>query len=106
LFGLLVATPKRGHHAMYKVEKLAEGSTTVFRLVGRINARHLDELSRLIADVKATPKLDLAEVTLVDVDVVRFLGNKEREGVELANCSRFVREWIEREQTINAGQEK
>ena len=26
-------------------------------------------------------KLDLAEVTLVDVDVVRFLGNKEREGV-------------------------
>jgi len=49
-------------------------------------------------------KLDLAEVTLVDVDVVRFLGNKEREGVELANCSRFVREWIEREQSINAVQ--
>ncbi len=89
---------------MYKVEKLAEGNTTVLRLVGRINARHLDELSGLIADAKPIVKLDLAEVTLVDVDVVRFLGNKEREGVELANCSRFVREWIQREQTTIAAQ--
>jgi hypothetical protein len=89
---------------MYEGRKLAEGSATVLRLVGRINARHLDELSGLIADAKPTAKLDLAEVTLVDVDVVRFLGNKEREGVELANCSRFVREWIEREQSINAVQ--
>ena len=87
---------------MLKIEKLAEGETTVFRLVGRINAQQLDELSTLIADAKPGVKLDLAEVTLVDVDAVRFLSNQERRGVQIANCSRFVREWIQREQTTNS----
>ena len=87
---------------MLKIEKLAEGDTTVFRLVGRINAKHLGELSSLIADADARVKLDLSEVTLVDVEVIRFLGDRERKGVELANCSRYVREWIQREQTTNS----
>jgi hypothetical protein len=38
--------------------------------------------------------LDLEEVTLVDVDVVRFLSRCEAEGVELANCSPYIRDWI------------
>src|SRR6266436_6508862 len=83
---------------MFKIEKLAEGEKTVLRLVGRINAEHLDELRKLITDTKPNVKLDLSEVTLVDVDVIRFLGNQERRGVQLENCSRYVREWIQREQ--------
>lgn len=87
---------------MFKVEKLSEGNTTVLRLVGRINAEHLHELSNLIADVEPRMvKLDLSEVTLVDVDVVRFLGDQERRRVQLDKCSRYVREWIEREKTAN-----
>ena len=80
---------------MFKIEKLAEGNTTVLRLVGRINAKHLDELSKLIAGAEpGVVKLDLSEVTLVDVDVVRFLGDQERRGVYVGKCSRYVREWI------------
>jgi len=41
--------------------------------------------------------LDLSEVTLVDLDVVRFLISCENEGIELANCPAYVREWILRE---------
>jgi hypothetical protein len=41
--------------------------------------------------------LDLEEVTLVDLDVVRFLGAREAEGVELVNCSPCIRDWIFRE---------
>ena len=41
--------------------------------------------------------LDLDEVTLVDLDVVRFLGVSEAEGVELVNCSPYIRDWIFRE---------
>jgi hypothetical protein len=90
---------------MFKIEKLAEGDRTVLRLVGRINARHLDELSKLIADVEpGMVKLDLSEVTLVDVDVVRFLGDQERRGIYVGGCSRYVREWIQREQTANSVQ--
>ena len=90
---------------MLKIEKLAEGNTTVLRLVGRINAQHLDELNQLIADANRNlVKLDLSEVTLVDVDVVRFLGDQERQGVELVKCSPYIREWIQREQTVSSGQ--
>ena len=85
---------------MFKIEKVAEGNATVLRLVGRINAVHLDELNQMITD--ANPKvvtLDLSEVTLVDVDVVRFFGGQERQGVELVKCSPYIREWIQRERT-------
>src|SRR5713226_10710573 len=90
---------------MFKIEKLAEGNTTVLRLVGRINAEHLDELSKLIADAEPRVKLDLSEVTLVGVDVIRFLRNQERRGAQLANCSRYVR-WIQREQTTSSAQRR
>ena len=90
---------------MFKIEKLAEGNTTVLRLVGRINAEHLDELSKLIADAEPrVVKLDLSELTLVDLDVIRFLGDQERRGVELGKCSPYIREWIQREQTANSVQ--
>jgi anti-anti-sigma regulatory factor len=87
---------------MFKIEKLTEGTATVLRLVGRINTQHLEELRKLIADAEPRVKLDLSEVTLVDVDVIRFLGNQERRGIQLVNCSRYVREWIQREQTTNS----
>jgi hypothetical protein len=41
--------------------------------------------------------LDLSEVTLVDVGMVRFLITCEDEGIELAQCPAYVREWILRE---------
>ena len=91
---------------MFKIEKLTEGDTTVLRLVGRINTQQLEELRKLIADAEPKVRLDLSEVTLVDVDVIRFLGNQERQGVELVKCSRYIREWIEREQTANSSQQE
>ena len=41
--------------------------------------------------------LDLEDVTLVDLDVVRFLGVSEAEGLELVNCSPYIRDWILKE---------
>ena len=96
---------ERRRIAMFKIEKLAEGNTTVLRLVGRINAEHLDELNKLIGNAEPrVVKLDLSEVTLVDLDVVRFLGEQERRGVELGKCAPYIREWIQREQTANSVQ--
>jgi anti-anti-sigma regulatory factor len=92
---------------MFKIEKLTEGNTTVLRLVGRINVQHLDELNQMMTD--ANPKvvtLDLSEVTLVDLNVVRFLEDQELQGVELVKCSPYIREWIQREQTVNSGQQE
>lgn len=41
--------------------------------------------------------LDLGEVKLVDRDAVRFLAESETAGVELRDCSAFIREWIVQE---------
>jgi hypothetical protein len=41
--------------------------------------------------------LDLVDVSLVDLAVVRFLICCEDEGVELLHCPPYVREWMTRE---------
>jgi hypothetical protein len=81
-----------------KIETLAAEHGTTLKLIGRIRAEHLDELRRQIAASAPTIVLELAEVTLVDADVVRFLGGCESEGIRLQHCSAYIREWIVREQ--------
>jgi hypothetical protein len=38
--------------------------------------------------------LDLEEVDLADVDAIRFLNACEADGVEVLNCSPYIREWM------------
>ena len=83
---------------MFKIEKLPAGQRTVLRLIGRIRVEHLEELKAQIRDDGQTVNLDLDEVTLVDVEVVCFLRCCEIDGIELLNCSPYIREWIVREE--------
>ncbi|MGA8057593.1 MAG: hypothetical protein WB999_05085 [Candidatus Binataceae bacterium] len=80
-----------------KIEKLAGEHGTALKLIGRIRAEHLAELRRQIA-ASAPSALELKEVTLVDAEVVRFLGVCESDGIHLQHCSAYIREWIVREQ--------
>jgi len=80
-----------------KIEKLAGERGTALKLIGRIRAEHLAELRGQIA-ASAPSALELGEVSLVDADAVRFLGGCESEGIQLLNCSGYIREWIAREQ--------
>jgi hypothetical protein len=36
-------------------------------------------------------------VSLVNLDVVRFLTTSESQGIELLNCPTYIRKWIDRE---------
>jgi anti-anti-sigma regulatory factor len=81
-----------------KIEPASDGHTTSLRLIGRIEAEYLDELEALIRRHRPLLVLDLAEVTLVDVAVVRFLIASEAEGIELRHCAPYIREWMGREQ--------
>jgi anti-anti-sigma regulatory factor len=82
-----------------KIDKYSDGNSTTIRLVGRIQREHLEELKAQIKDSGPRIAFDLSEVSLVDVDVVFFLGICQREGVELLHCSPYIREWIAKEQT-------
>jgi hypothetical protein len=57
----------------------------------------LEELKAQIKGSGSRVTMDLNEVRLVDVDIVRFLGICESEGVELIHCSPYIRDWIARE---------
>jgi anti-anti-sigma regulatory factor len=81
-----------------KIEKQLAGQKTVIRLIGRIQSEHLDELKAQIDDDQSRIALDLDGVTLVDVEVVRFLSACEDGGVELLYCCPYIREWMLREQ--------
>ena len=77
------------------------GPRVAIHLVGRIQRENLDDLEDQIAAGGSSVVLDLDEVTLVDLDVVRFLKDAEAEGVELSHCPPYVREWIERERAVD-----
>ena len=86
-----------------RIERRSKGkSSTDLKLSGRMQA---DGLSELLAEIeKCNPRsLDLEEVTLLDRDSVRFLIRCESEGIELVNCSLYVREWIIRERVQIGG---
>jgi hypothetical protein len=82
----------------FKSERRLEGRTLVLKLSGRVQAEHLEQLSRELPTDGTPAVLDLTDVTLVDVAVVRFLAASEARGVRLFGLSRFVREWITREE--------
>ena len=80
-----------------RIDKASDGLRTTIRLSGQIQWEHLEELKSQMLGGRGTV-LDLDEVTLVDVDVVRFLKACEADGVEVVRCSRYIREWMLREQ--------
>ena len=57
-----------------RIEKDSDGQTTTLRLIGRMRREHIEELKAQIKAEGASVTLDLNEVSLVDLDVIRFLG--------------------------------
>jgi hypothetical protein len=84
---------------MMKIESARDGDTATLRFSGQIGEDHLPAIQAEVRRYRPRLAFDLAEATLVDRAVVRFLAARESEGVELMNCPRYIREWIDREQT-------
>jgi anti-anti-sigma regulatory factor len=81
-----------------KIERHTDGHHTTLRLIGHLHAVHLETLQAQLESHGPRTVLDLDEVTLVDVEVVRFLGTCEKAGTALLHCPPYIREWIAREQ--------
>jgi anti-anti-sigma regulatory factor len=86
----------------FRIERMQDGPAATIRLIGRIQAEHLEELAAQIASSGAGITFDLEEVTLVDVDVVRFLASCRAKGIVLVNCSPYIDEWIAKEASIDS----
>ena len=87
---------------MLRIEKDSDGCITTLRLSGHIQSDRIACILSAMNDGCTPEILDLGEVTLVDVAVVRFLISCENKGIELARCPPYVREWIVRERAEGA----
>ena len=74
-----------------KIERHADGHHTTLRLIGYVQAEHLETLRAQLESNGPRTVLDLDEVTLGDVEVVRFLGTCEQEGTALLHCPPSIR---------------
>jgi hypothetical protein len=80
-----------------KIETQLDGNKLTIRLTGRMKEECLEPLKALLDDATPGAVLNLGGVSLVGVEVVRFLANCEKAGVELIDCSPYIRDWINRE---------
>lgn len=81
-----------------KIDKDSHGEVITVRLVGHFQSGHIRELRKQLEPSGQRSVLDLTEVTLVDVEVVRFLSTCEAGGVGIVNCPPYIREWMKQEQ--------
>ena len=75
----------------------SDGQGTTLRLSGRIRSTDIENIREAMKGKAERIVLDLEDVTLVDLDVVRFLALSEAGRVELVNCSPYIRDWIFKE---------
>ena len=78
-----------------KVVRLVERDQLVLlHISGHLQEVHVSMIEELIAKETNPVFLNLAEVTLVDREAVKFLAACDVRGIELRNCPEFIREWI------------
>ena len=83
---------------MLRITRVINSGRPTVMVSGRIGAEQLPELRRSVeAEQTRDLVVDLNEVTLVDVEVVRFLLRCEMQGIHIAHCPAYVREWMARE---------
>ena len=82
---------------MLRIERDSGGCVTKLRLSGRIQSNQIASIRSEIGDGCASRIMDLRDVTLVDLEVVRFLVSCEDEGIDLVECPPYIHEWMLRE---------
>ena len=83
----------------FRIDTLSDGHCTTIRLIGQFRAEHLPDLAAQIRTGVSRIVIDLEEITLVDLDAIRFLRDCETEGLVLINCSPYITTWIAKERS-------
>jgi len=80
-----------------KIDRVSDGQSITLHLSGRLRFEHVEQLKTQMEGSTQRIILDLDEVKLIDRDVVCFLSECEANGVVISRCSRYIRDWIDRE---------
>ena len=83
-----------------KIERNSLRGRATIRLIGHFQSEHIAELKKQLQDNGPQFVLDLKEVTVVDVEVVRFLGACKADGLKIVHCSPYIRKWMAQERKL------
>ena len=82
----------------YRIERSTNAKGVTCLLSGEMDRDHVTELGALMAaESNRLVCLDLADVTLVNREAMKFLAGVEAAGAVLINCPEYVRSWISAE---------
>jgi hypothetical protein len=86
-----------GSALTYKIERIARANRLTIRLIGQLDVDCLAELEAQIAAGASRIELEMKEVTLVDINIVRFLVKCQARGIHIRGCSAYISDWMRRE---------
>jgi anti-anti-sigma regulatory factor len=69
----------------FKIETIRSRNRVTLKISGRLRSENLPELRKQVETDPARTVLDISEVTLVDLEVVRFLNVCQDQGTEVVN---------------------
>ena len=69
------------------------------RVSGELRSEHLDQIKTELEKCGASAVLDLEEVSLVDVEAVRFFNACEAGGISVVHCPPYIRKWMSSERS-------
>jgi anti-anti-sigma regulatory factor len=73
---------------------MIERNQLILHISGHLQKAHLSLIEEILAKETHPVIFDLAEVTLVDQEAVRFLVVCNVRSIGLRNCPAFIREWM------------
>ncbi len=87
----------------FRIDRFGGNGLILLLLSGKLTGEHVDTLRNALREELGAVAMDLKNVSLVDNDAVQFLAIAERNGTELRNCPKYVREWVSRERAAMQG---
>lgn len=77
-----------------KIKRICQSHETRICLSGELRCPHLVDVRAEIEQVGHPAALDLDEVDVVDIDGIRLLNECQAQGIQVVNCSPYIREWM------------
>jgi hypothetical protein len=94
-----------GRSMSFRIDRFAtEDDRVIVRISGRVGAKNLDVLQSVLEEGRIVA-IDLKDVLLIDGDAVKLLVVAQANGIELRNCTAYIREWIAREMSQISGKQ-
>jgi len=88
-----------------KINRICEKNETRICLSGELRCSHLSDLRAEIEQARQPITLDLDEVDVVDSDGIRLLNECQTQGIQVVNCSPYIREWMLQEKQTHDEEE-